>query len=524
MSFTGKTFKVNFRDGGFSGSTDLSSLPPEAFIEPSRNINLHNGVREKRGGTDKVNSTALSGMGRVLGGVQFRKQDLTSYIVTGDDQGNVVSNYVTAIGTGMSTTGKYSFCVSAPDDKLLLANGSDPVKVWTGTGSIATISSPATDWSGGNQPSQILIHSKGASRRAVALGVPSYTNTVYLSATGSVENFGVGSVVRIVVDTGDGYGIVGAAEFGETLLMFSKRNAYELDDSDASSVNWGYHKAQFTGGVAHSRLICVTPNDIVCMMDDGDIYSVTAAQSFGNYKLASITRPSFMHTWIRENVDLTRIADFHCIYDEKLKAIRFFVTKQGNTKVDTCLIYYIDRQPEQAWAIHDGVNNFDNSGYYASCSFRVQTSDGSVLTYTGDYKGYVWQLERSNKSDNSNAYYGGFRTSHLNCSNDRTTKRFTGGRLIFLARGGYNVTVRWWVDSVEQTSRTVTFSGRGAVVGTALVGTDSLVGGQEFAEVPIEFGAVGQRIQVEVSNSGAAEDFAVSQLLIDFEDLGARPY
>jgi hypothetical protein len=171
---------------------------------------------------------------------------------------------------------------------------------------------------------------------------------VYASANADGDDFSDANVTTIKINTGDGYGIVGAVEFGDRLICFSRSRPYIIDDIDPTTSGWGYEAAQWDGGVANFRLICRTPNDIVCMQDDGEIYSVLAAEKYGDYQTASLTRKSYMHKWISENVNLQYVNMFHSIYDPSLRAIKIFVVRQGQTTVDTALVYFIDRPPDQA--------------------------------------------------------------------------------------------------------------------------------------------------------------------------------
>lgn len=514
MGYRGKTYQIPCDRGGLNYNQNTDKIPPESVVSPSRNINYHEGGKRKRGGTAKVNGTAISGAPRLMGGFDFQLSASSFQVVLGND-GGLYKNSTTTIKTGMSTTNKPSFEVFGSE--LYVCDGDTTPQTWDGSAAgTSNLTDPNADWTGSNQPFQVIAHGKGASRRLWML----YGSAVYYSVLADGKDFNGGTSGKITIDTGDAIGLVGGIEFQDRLIVFSRTKAFIIDDTDASTSNWGYEQAAWSGGVAHWRLIVKTPNDLVLMAEDGEIYSIAAAQDYGDYKRASLARPAFIDNYIRENVKLSSIDDFHAVYDPGLRAILFSVIRSGQTQVDTALVYFIDRPPEEAWAIHDNQNTA--SGYKASCSFLVRASAGSYLIYTGDYSGFIWKLNQATRSDDGNAYYGGLKTPNLAFDNPRLRKHYRRAYIIAKTQGSYNLQVNVWVDGVVQTATTVSLSGTGGVLDTDLL--DSFVlGGTEFLDRAFDLGYYGRRIQLELYNSGAGQDFFISQILIDHKTIGALP-
>jgi len=510
--YRGETFRIDCSRGGLNGSINIDAIPPFAMLYPSRNLNLHRGVREKRGGTSYVNSAAYSGAPTIRGVFDFTLQNATQYIIAACSDGKVYRDGTNTIKTGMSTANYFDFEVG--DNKLFICDKATTPQVWTGTGNTADITSSPTDWAT-NKPFQMIKHGYGNSERMWAFTYLS----VYASEDGDMQDFSDANVISIPIDTGEHNGIVGAVEYGDRIIVFGRRQAFIIVDTATSTDSWGYSATQWEGGVAHWRLIVKTPNDIVCMMEDGEIYSVTAAENYGDYKAASLTRPSFMHQWIQDNVRLGYINDFHAVYDPVMRAILFFVVRQGYTYADTALVYFIDRPPEEAWSIHD--NQGYNSGYRAASSGLIRKATGNYKVYTGDITGNLWELETANANDEDNPYYGGFKIPSLTFDNPRIDKRFDMIRIITQPEGSYNLAIKWWVDGKEQTAGTVSLAGSGGVLDSFTLGT-SLLGGGELLDTFLDLGAVGKRIQAEVYNSSLNQTFKVSQVLIDFKQLGAH--
>jgi hypothetical protein len=302
-------------------------------------------------------------------------------------------------------------------------------------------------------------------------------------------------------------------------MVFGREETIIFDTEDASTSNWGYFKAPWVGGVAHFRLIVPMENDIVLMTEDGTVYSVGRAQVFNDYQKADLAKPAFIDRWIREHARLSNIADFHATWDPKLRMIKFFLVRAGRTEVESSLNFYPDRPLDRAWTVHEASGA---SGYNASCSFLVRAGAGDYQVYTGDYDGFVWKLEQTNKNDDGAAFTASFRTPHLNFGDPRRAKRFVRGFLILEPKGNFNLTVNIWVDGQVKTSTTVSMAGTGAALGSFTLGTDVL-GGRTMLKKVFELGYRGERLQLEFVNSAANQPFFVSQLLVDFVPLGARP-
>lgn len=162
------------------------------------------------------------------------------------------------------------------------------------------------------------------------------------------------------------------------------------------------------------------------------------------------------------------------------------------------------------------------SGYTASCSFLVETSTGIFVVYTTDFSGFVWKLNQVNRNDDNNGYYAGVRLVNLPFDNPRISKHFKRGRVVLESQGAANLNVGVWVDSQVKASTVVPMTTTGATLGSFILGTDTL-GGVEFLDQPFNLGYYGKRLQLELYNSRANEDFFISQIFIDFKPLGAQP-
>lgn len=528
MSYTGKTYQIPCNKGGLSANKNIDLIPPEAMVYPSRNINMIQGGRSKRGGTDNVNSSAISGTPRIYGIYQFRLQNGNSFILTATGDGKIWKDYTTdiTIATGLTIDKAVHFVTF--NNLCIIFTGNNIPQVWNG---VAATTSNLTlipaDWTGSSYPKKAIKHGRGVSERLWAIGCANNIFTVYASAQntgdGTTEpDFSDANVKTFFIETGDGFGLIDAVEFGDRLVLFGKKQSFIMDDSSVTVANWGYTQAQWEGGAGSNRLVLRLSNDIVCMTEDGDIYAVASAESYGDYKLASLTRQSFIDAWIQEYVKLSAMADFHMVFDPVLRTIKIFIVRNGMSYVDTALVYFIDRGPEEGWIIHD--NQSYASGYKASSSAVIRASaGGNYQVYTGGWAdGYVWKLEQENKNDNGNAFYAGFKTARLNFDNSRITKRYDRGWLITRPEGDYNLYINWWLDGVAQTQQSIALVGTGGLLDSFILDT-SLLGGDELIDKVFDLGNIGKRIQFEIFNSTINQNFYVSQILIDHRMLGVKP-
>ena len=424
--------------------------------------------------------------------------------------GHTVTEYWTiGVASGSWTHDKIIDIVQS-GDTIFLCNGADLPVTWNGSdAAVVGFENVPADWSGTNYPKQIVLHGRLNSLRGWAIGCPDNPKTLYVSANGTPTDFTQETVLVFNIETGDGAGIVAGIEFGDRILLFGKRRSFVMDDADYNTDNWGYFPSSWVGGVAHQRLLVRTPNDLVAMTDDGEIYSVTAAEQYGDYKAASLSRPSYMHDWIKQYLDLEYISDFHAIYDPSIRAIKFFVVRTGSSTIDTCLCYYIDRPPNKAWVILD--NQDHESGYSAASAAWHRQSTGLSKIYTGSYNGQVWKLGETSRTDNYESFKMVYRIPPTVFGDARILKRYDHARFIALYHsGGCECTIKWWIDGVLQATETVDFV--------------PTLGDGKITEKAIRLGRLGKRIQIEITNDIAGDDCYLSQIMVDFTVIGKTLY
>lgn len=523
MGYAGQTYVIPCSKGGLNHSPNIADMPPEAMVFPSRNINMHRGGREPRGGTAKVNASAGYGSVRIMGGFDYINAAGTQFQVVVTTDGKIWKNTTETIKASGWTAGKHaSFVVM--NNLLYICNGYDRPQTWNGTDATTTdLANIPTDWTGTNWPKQLLVHGSGNSERMWAI-MPAGKKTLYASANNNgvaAADFSTANVLIFYLETGDSTGLTGMVEHGDRLFVFSKRRSFIMQDSDSNTDLWGYLQAQWVGGVANHNLIVKTPNDVICMMDDGEAYSLSAVQSYGDYEAASITKPAYIDAWIRELVNRGLMEEnAHAIYNPNLRCIDFFLAYSGDTNADNdlALRYFIDRGPAEGWMPQD--NQSSASGYDASCSFLFKVTEGNYEVRTGDYSGFIWKLE-SGTSDDGVGFYAGFKTAYMNFGDARKMKHFFKGWVVCVPKGAWNLLIKIYIDGTYKATSTVSLAPAGATLGAFILDT-SVLAGDEIISASCPEGYIGQRIAIEPYTLNAGETFFISSLPFDFKMLGAR--
>lgn len=424
---TQSTYKYFPGNSGIHYSKFSRDKEPSSMSHESRNFNIGNGECSSRGGTQHWNQYTTH---QTVSFFQFIKGP-SSFCMSVSSEGTLRANDV-ILKTGLIFRTKPTFLLWN-QNIILFTNGSPP-QVWDGvSGSSTDIPSdkmPA-DWTLNNEyPDKVLVHGSLNSERGWASGVSLNNKVLYFSVTNdgisAYPDFAeIDKAGFIYIETGDDLGITAFVEYGDRLLIFGSEKSFILIDTETDTSKWGYVSTQMTSGCASQNLLVKTENDIVVMMYDGSIYSVSAVQQYGDYKMSSITAPSGMQEYIQKYVNLTEIDKFHCIFDPILRAIKFFAVPAGSQEVSMALVLFIDKGIQNGWMIHD--NEEANNGYKAisSALFREGPSSSSIShVITSNSDSFLWELETFEMTDNSYRIPMRIVTPFLSMDDPRNTKRF----------------------------------------------------------------------------------------------------
>jgi len=496
MGYVGNTlsiaFNTNHKFGGFSDNPNREELPPHMLVDASKNVTLHEGGYRKRGGTIPV-GTQISGSPQIIGYYDFVQLDGTQFEITAATDGKVYKNDVDTIAINLSTTNYHDFATIG--DTLLSVDGSKSMRYWVGTGSSAPVTNPPSDWAIDNSfPQQVVIHGRGLAQRA-------WTWTKKNKIFGCKKTSGTTSSDPLEWRTTDGGfalkfesrlgdGLTAIYEFGDRLFLFTNRNTYLLEDSSTTEAEWGIEQAPYVGGAAHWRLISIVDNDLFCMMDDGNVYSVKRAQFTGDYKSASITKPFFLDRYIKDNIDLTQIEKFHMGFDPVERTLKIWMVRKLQTKADLCFPYY----PElKKWGT-PYINTNGDSGFKASVNTLVKVGTGDYRLRTGDYSGRRWDLNLDSKWDNETVNYRAqIQLPEVFGNSTRAEKNFKRVIIKGIPTTTDDITLNWSIDGVVQTPITAKMLPEGILIGSGqAIAGQFYVGGNGLAIATIPLGVNGK--------------------------------
>lgn len=508
MGYAGQQFRVPLIDTGFRDDRNVELLPPAALITPSKNMNYHEGGLSKRGGS----AISILGMGSSgQGNFHFRKP--TSSILVFAAGGKLYqSNYGNVLHSGMSTQNFVSFVQTSA--YIFCADGQTNPQYWDGSTSTSSDVTPATSWAG-NMPIQMVTHTRAGSGAGDRLWAVT-PDGMWYSKLNTPIDFLNGDAGFIPIDSIGG--LVGAYDLGGQLFAFSRTQTFLIQDSDPSIANWGYTNALWEGGVASWRLIIKAYNNLFLMAEDGLIYNLTGVLTTGAYNAAALNRPPFIDKFIRDNVNLQNIQNFHVSYDRKLRALKWFMQEGGSTN-NIAITYFIDKKPESAWIIHDN-ENFP-SGYNAMCSCEVRNAPGDYQVWTMDAMGDIWKLEQTSRDDNGNSYAVHLKTKPQDINDPRRNKHYMALAFRGQASGNVDFTLHTWIEGIRQADETFSLNGSGAAFDSAHFDVDVFTG-DTIVTAPINLGYYGRDLQIELINDVAGQDFFLAEILFFCKPLGLK--
>ncbi|KKL11866.1 hypothetical protein LCGC14_2541500, partial [marine sediment metagenome] len=236
---------------------------------------------------------------------------------------------------------------------------------------------------------------------------------------------------------------------------------------------------------------------------------------------------------LADNADLSKIADFHMVYDPDLRAIRIFVVRSNQTLPDVCMVFFIDRPADEAWVQHRYY-----STAFASCSTLVRVAAGDWKIYTGGQTGHVYKLESTTINDDGVYFYNGFTTPELAFNAPRGKKRYDHNRLIMRLLGSEVIQENVFIDGVpvsggfslvDENGNNVVDENGNQVVGYefdsftfTLDAAVALQRANRLQDAKHSTGKAGIRIQSEIFNDVINEKMFISQILYDHTPQGVQ--
>lgn len=528
MGYAGIQFRMPLTDTGFRDDRNTQLLPPTALLQPSANLNYHENGLSKRGGTviqiDNPGGAIPISFGQGL--FQFYTPSLqrtvfaSSGSVYNGSYSNKISNDVI-----MSTQNYVSFVQTSK--YVFWADGQSNPQYWDGIAASSISVTAPSSWTG-NMPFQMVSHTRAGSGAGDRLWAVT-PDALWYSELNTPIDFNDGDAGSIPIDSIGG--LVGAVDLGGQLFAFSRTQTFLINDTGTIET-WGYNNAIWEGGVASWRLIVRANNNLYLMTEDGLIYDLIGVLTTGGYNAVPLNRPAFVDKFIRDNVNLDNIENFHAAYDRKLRAIKWFM-QEGGSNNNIALTYFIDKQPTSAWIVHNNTNYV--SGYSASCSGEIRVNPGNYQVWTMDYSGNVWGLEQTTRDDAGNSYPVVImtRAQDLGSSGQnfqtgtyglpRNNKHWFAIALRGDASGPVNFTIYPFVEGVALQSQTFVMGSSGAEFDSAHFDSD-VFATDLLTTDPVILGFYGRDLQIQLVENEIGTDWFLAEILYMVKPLGIKVY
>lgn len=520
MSYTGEVIIIPML-GGLTGTRNQALIQPDQLIV-ARNVTFDTGTIRKEGGALKYNSTVITGAPTVMGGWDWIPTAGVQRMIVFLSDGTVkkdsgVGTFPTTLVSALTTTdvvpnfveaGKE---VAANNRKLYLFTGKNAVHFLDGDGAtMAAIPTPPADWAGANQPTCGENHEG----RLWGAGNANDPNRVYYSTTGNHGDFTGAGSGTISIYPGEGERIVDIMSFKGLLIVWKyPLGVYYVDTTDPTVTNWKVRRVSSgTGGV--SALGAVQIDDDVMFLDGvGNFQLLSATQEFGNMLTNNLSQRYQINTFLRDNINMSRLAFTRAIYyGHKREAIWVLTSLNGaeNNVRMTC-DFNVQDTPRFRFSDRD-IN---------ATIFLRQESDNIRHPCIGDNAGFVYKLDQTARNKDNLGYTGTFQTPHIDFNHvdpKLGTKRKLGQFLEVVTEptGNWNMAVDIMWDGV--TVQTVQFNMgvSGVGLGTFIIGTDQL-GADALSNRKRRITGTGRRFSLVARNSGANEDFSIARFYLHFK-------
>lgn len=478
MSYTGYIAEIPLGDRGLVAPVIAIQAPEGALLEAT-NITYQRGAIQKEMGSKKYNTTPISGSPRILAGYDWWADQLTRRVVVYASNGSVyldqfgVGSFSTVVGSGLSTLAETPIWLEAGQEtagspkKLILVNGVDAPRYINGTNTtFSSFTSVPADWAANVQPVTATIH-EGRAWYALK-------HTVYYSTTTDHTDVnGAGSGV-FVVFPGEGREIRALVSFKGLLIVFKHPiGVYAIDTSSPSPSDWTVSRITGAVGISGPKAVTVLDNDLLWMDAAGDLYLLSAVQSFGEVAPRAISRETKIRDVLLSKFNYNRVHTVQLLYDPQWYQVHTAWALFGSTTQHGRFIIDLSQQDRFRFRTCDRDNLI---------SLWIGRSASGVPTiYGGDPSGTVWWI-----NDPEYAYHDQPYTSSAQIAPtdfrfiDPTiaAKRKNGDflELVADANESYSAYVDViWDNRVVQTVL-YTFGSGGSALGSFTLGIDPLAG------------------------------------------------
>jgi len=493
------------------GGTDKSAMLVEGYNGTQKVVYFYNGnvpVQVYSGGTD---TTAL--MALVGGFTADSGTDTFTFASHGLTNGTAVQvrNNGGALPAGLAIDTEY-YIVSAAANTFQLSatSGGAAINITTnGTGTQYVYKSlrPA-DWVSG-KPTWAFTHFG----RMYAGGNTNMPDGAYVSVLDNHSDFINSGTLFFYVYPGEGERLVGGLSWRNKAYLFKyPKGIYVLDDSSSDVADWGWRRVSKYVGCVGPNAMLEADDEVYFVSPDGYIHALSAVQESGDV-MSSAILPMELGTYIRENVNFTRLAKVASAYYARKRKIVFGFSGSSSSVNDVIIGLDIHRTINGARDFQPFVSLRDKC--QSLVTYRDSSSDQNHLL-AGSDSGYVYQLDTETRSKDGAGYQSRFETKDLDLF-DQGSRRgnLREIEVTFVPVGNWSLDLSVYLDGDLGDPITLSMAGLGGVLDSFILDTD-ILGTEVLQNTRGRLYGDARRVRIAGENSNPDETFSVTNLAIKY--------
>ena len=506
-SYRGIVVDIPAGEGSLNLDDSLMRVPMSDLLE-AEGIVYEGRVWRKEPGAVKFDAAGITGAPIIVATFDWWPNSTTQRLVTAALDGKLYKEVggdldSITLASGLSTTKRGRFVAAGLEGagktrKLFYLNGLDSPRVLSADGVTASqIATPATDWSGTNQPINALVHRT----RLWALGNDNAPHNLYGSGPDNHEDFACATAVVQPVYPGVGEKLYAGVSFKGLLFAFKHpRGVFWLDDSPVNITSWAVNQLTDALGIAASPYSVLNlDEDVLFLTETGHFHLLSVTTQGGVRAADSLSDQLGISKWMRDNLNLARLDQARSVWFGQKKLALFALPRTGATTNTARLMF------DFSDVVRGGRPKFSYSFRDVSEALALRKdADKIERPVFGDNAGVVWSLDQASRSKAGAGYLGQYRIpdidfSQVNSSIGAVKKNFDYLQITQNPQAAGNGTVEVLIDGVLY--RTLTFDLRERVA-------RQHIGGQGYS-----FG-------LRFKNSVNAEDFSVTKQTVFMRQAG----
>jgi len=466
---------------------------------------------EKAEGTAAINSAALESGADIRGFFDFWIAGTTgapaqhriihlSTVVKKDDGDGTFAD----IKTGLEDDKIPAYAVL--NDLLIYTSDSntDVPQSWDGT----------TNQNLAGTPPNFAFHVEHKGR-IWAGGIAANPSRLAYSALNNPEDWTGAGSGTIDISTDDGDRVVGLASHNGELIVFKGPYIGSIHRIQGSSPTGSdpFRRTTLAEGVpcsAHNTIVKAPPNDLLFVAADASIRSLAATAKFGDYDGAS---PSFpINQWLRDNINFSELKRGWAITAPSGDYTLFTFTLKGKS-INTALLMVDHRFKEPRWSYW--------TSYKAGClgvSINSSNSNQPTLVMGGN-DGILYNMQQVKRSiSTAGSIDLRMRTPSLDYGDPFRTKTACGVGIQITPTSDSNLVFRWARDGNSEQSVNLSQAGSSAVLGSFILGTDTLGGdASSYTFDEMEEGGEFRSIYYRMTNTAESDNVKFHSFAISME-------